>query len=171
MLRNKKALSGVIAVALLGALAMAPGASAVTTLTATQKSQLKYLVEEEKMARDVYTYLAANVTTMKFANIAKSEQTHMDYAATILKTYKIWNPTTNRKVGVFYNQEIQGLYNDLIKSGSAGVLEAFAAGVTVETVDIASLEVLLAKDSPVAVKAFLTTLVNASRKHLAAFSV
>ena len=171
MLRNKKALSGVIAAALLGALAMAPGASAVTTLTATQKSQLKFLVEEEKMARDVYIYLAANVTTMKFANISKSEQTHMDYVATVLKTYKIWNPTTNRKVGVFYNKEIQGLYNDLIKSGSVGALEAFAAGVTVETVDIASLEELLAKDSPADAKAMLTLLLNASQKHLAAFTL
>jgi hypothetical protein len=170
MLRNKKALSGVTALALLGALALAPGASAVTTLTATQKSQLKYLVEEEKMARDVYSYLSANVTTQKFSNIVKSEQTHMDYVATVLKSYKVWNPTTNRKVGVFYNQEIQGLYNELIKSGSIGVLEAFAAGVTVETVDIASLKELLLKTLPVDVKTMLTTLLNASQNHLAAFS-
>ncbi len=158
------------AIAIMGTLTLAPGASAVTTLTTTQKSQLKYLIEEEKLARDVYTYLAANVTTFKFANIARAEQTHMNYVAAVLKTYNVWNPTTNRKAGVFFNQEIQGLYNELIASGSVGFLEAFEAGVTIETVDIASLKELLLQDSPVNVKTMLNTLLNGSQNHLAAFS-
>jgi hypothetical protein len=169
---NRKYLSTIVTASLLGALALAPTANAAapTYLTTTQKAQLKYLVEEEKLARDVYTYLSAQVTTRKFANIARSEQTHMNYIATLLTKYKLWNPTTNRKAGVFYNQEIQELYNTLTAEGSVGVVEAFGVGVKVEEVDIASLEELLLKTMPTDVKAALDLLLAASYNHLEAFS-
>ncbi len=140
------------------------------TLTTTQKQQLQYLVEEEKLARDVYNYLAANVTSQKFANIAKSEQTHMTYIANLLKTYKVYNPAATTKPGVFKNSELQKLYNDLIASGKASATAAFAAGVTVEETDIADLEVMLKKVWPADIKVALDSLLKGSQNHLAAFS-
>jgi hypothetical protein len=168
----RKHVSTLVAAALLGALALTPTANAAvpTTLTVPQKAQLKYLVEEEKLARDVYTYLAEKVTTRKFSNIARSEQTHMNYLGTVLTKYKIWNPTTNRKAGVFFNQEIQGLYNTLTAEGAVGLVEAYGVGVKVEEVDIASLKELLLKAMPVDVKATLELLLAASYNHLEAFS-
>jgi hypothetical protein len=168
----RKHVSTLVAVALMGALAVVPAANAAvpTTLTTTQKAQLKFLVEEEKLARDVYTYLAAQVTTRKFSNIARSEQTHMNYLATLLTKYKLWNPTTNRKAGVFYNQDIQKLYNTLTAEGTVGLLEAYGVGVKVEEVDIASLKELLLKAMPLDVKATLELLLAASYNHLEAFS-
>ena len=111
MLKQKKISIAVVA-ALFGALALAPGASAAVTArpTTAQKLQLQYLVEEEKLARDVYAYLAANVTSQKFSNIIKSEQTHMDNAAAILKKYNFSNPTLTRAAGVFRDQELQALW-------------------------------------------------------------
>jgi hypothetical protein len=169
---NRKYVSTLVAAALLGALAVVPAANAAvpTTLTTAQKAQLKFLVEEEKMARDIYTYLSAQVTTRKFSNIARSEQTHMNYMATLLTKYKLWNPTTNRKAGVFYNQDIQKLYNTLIAEGAVGLVEAYGVGVKVEEVDIASLKELLLKAMPVDVKATLDLLLAASYNHLEAFS-
>jgi hypothetical protein len=169
---NKKHLSTILTAALFGALALAPAATAATptTLTATQKSQLKFLVEEEKMARDVYTYLSTQVTTRKFSNIARSEQTHMNYMATLLTKYKVWNPTTNRKAGVFYNVDIQAMYNALIAEGGAGIVEAYGVGVKVEETDIASLQELLLKPMPVDVKATVDLLLAASYNHLEAFT-
>lgn len=168
----KKIVPTILTAALLGTLALAPAATAATPtyLTTAQKAQLKYLVEEEKLARDVYTYLATKVTTRKFTNIARSEQTHMNYLATLLTKYKLWNPTTNRKAGVFYNVDLQALYNQLIVEGSAGLVEAFGVGVKVEVVDIASLEELLLNPMPADVKAALDLLLAASRNHLEAFS-
>lgn len=168
----KKIVPTILTATLFGALALAPAATAATPtyLTTAQKAQLKYLVEEEKLARDVYTYLAAKVTTRKFTNIARSEQTHMNYLATLLTKYKLWNPTTNRKAGVFYNVDLQALYNQLIVEGSAGLVEAFGVGVKVEVVDIASLEELLLNPMPADVKAALDLLLAASRNHLEAFS-
>ena len=169
---NRKHVSTLVAAALLGAVAVIPTANAAvpTTLTTTQKAQLKFLVEEEKLARDVYTYLAAQVTTRKFSNIARSEQTHMNYMATLLTKYKLWNPTTNRKAGVFYNQDIQKLYNTLTAEGAVGLVEAYGVGVKVEEVDIASLKELLLKAMPLDVKATLELLLAASYNHLEAFS-
>jgi hypothetical protein len=169
---NRKQVSTLVAVALLGTLAVVPAANAAvpTTLTTTQKAQLKFLVEEEKMARDIYLYLATKTTTRKFSNIARSEQTHMNYMATLLTKYKLWNPTTNRKAGVFYNQDIQKLYNTLTAEGAVGLVEAYGVGVKVEEVDIASLKELLLNPMPLDVKATLDLLIAASYNHLEAFS-
>ena len=169
---NKKYLSTILTAALFVAIALAPAASAVTPtyLTTAQKAQLKYLAEEEKLARDVYTYLATTVTTRKFSNIARSEQTHMNYMASLLTKYKQWNPTTNRKAGVFYNEDIQALYNQLILEGSAGIIQAFGVGVKVEEVDIATLEEILLKPVPADVKAALELMLAASNIHLEAFT-
>ena len=170
MLQRKK-ISIALATALFSALALAPGASAATPtyLTTTQKAQLKFLIEEEKLARDVYTFLAGKVTTRKFSNIARSEQTHMNYIATLLTKYKQTNPTVGKAAGVFVNKEIQALYNALTVEGSAGLLEAYGVGVKVEEVDIASLKELLAKPMSVDVKAALDLLLAASYNHLEAF--
>jgi hypothetical protein len=172
MLRVKK-ISAVLTAAMLAAAALAPSASAATptTLTTAQKAKLKYLAEEEKLARDVYTYLSANVTTQKFSNIARSEQTHMNYMATLLTKYKLTNPTKGKAAGVFVNKDIQGLYNALTKEGKDGVLQAFGVGVKVENVDIGTLNELLAKPLPVDVKAALELMVAASYNHLEAFSM
>jgi hypothetical protein len=168
----KKTISTAVATALLGALALAPGASAATptTLTTTQKAQIKFLIEEEKLARDVYTYLAAKVTTRKFSNIARSEQTHMNYLAALITKYKLTNPTTGKAAGVFVNKDIQTLYNTLTVEGSAGLVQALGVGVKIEEVDIASLKTLLAKAMPADVKAALELLLAASYNHLEAFT-
>jgi hypothetical protein len=168
----KKKISISLATALLAGLALAPGATAYTPiyLTTTQKAQLKYLIEEEKLARDVYTYLATKVTSRKFTNIARSEQTHMNYIASLLTKYKQTNPTTGKAPGVFVNKDIQGLYNALTVEGGAGLIEAFGVGVKIEEVDIASLKELLAKAMPADVKIALELLLAASYNHLEAFT-
>lgn len=171
MLQRKK-ISTVVAAALFGTLALAPGASAATPtyLTTTQKAQLKYLAEEEKLARDVYTYLSTKVTTRKFSNIARSEQTHMNYIAALLAKYKQTNPTIGKAAGVFVNKDIQALYNTLTAEGSVGLIQAYGVGVKIEDVDIASLKELLTKAMPADVKAALDLLLAASYNHLEAFT-
>ncbi|MEY4497724.1 MAG: hypothetical protein RLZZ364_1029 [Actinomycetota bacterium] len=149
---------------------VAPSQAAKTQLTATEKTYLKYLVEEEKLARDVYAYLAANVTSQKFSNIVKSEQTHMDQVAALLKTYKVWNPTLVRKAGVFYDKELQALYNELIAQGSVSVAAAFEVGVAIEELDIADIEKMMRTPSPADIALVYSQLLKGSQNHLAAFS-
>ena len=165
----RKRIIGIAVVAALLA-TITPSQAATVTLTGSQRAQLKYLVEEEKLARDVYAFLATNVTSQKFSNIVKSEQSHMDQVAALMKIYNVWNPTLNRKAGVFFDKSLQALYTSLTQEGRAGVLEAFNVGVQIEQIDIADLEKDLQNTYPADIAAVMNYLLQASKNHLAAFT-
>lgn len=163
----------VATVALLSSIAMASpalAATAPTRPTTAQRTQLQYLVEEEKLARDVYTYLASNVTSQKFSNILKSEQTHMDYIAALLKKYNIFNPTLTRTAGVFRNQDLQALYNQLTAEGKVNVTAAYGVGVKIEELDISDLQKMMTSAMPADMQSALDLLLKGSQNHLAAFN-
>jgi hypothetical protein len=114
--------------------------------------------------------LAENVTTAKFANIAKSEQTHMDQISALLKKYNFFNPTTTRAEGVFRDKSLQALYNTLIAQGSVDVAAAMQVGRDIENLDIKDLQVMLKATMPADMKLALDNLLKGSYNHLAAFS-
>jgi hypothetical protein len=159
-----------VALVVIATFGMAPMANAATRPTLAQKLQLQYLVEEEKLARDVYLYLAENVTSAKFTNIARSEQTHMDQIGVVLKTYNFFNPTITRAPGVFRDKTLQALYNTLIAQGSTDVAAAFQVGRDIENLDIKNLQVMLKSTMPADMKLALDNLLKGSFNHLAAFN-
>ena len=166
---TKKSLRTLVVLALIAGIGLAPSANAATKPTVAQKLQLQYLVEEEKLARDVYAYLATNVTTQKFSNITRSEQTHMDQIAAVLKTYNFYNPTLSRAPGVFRDAKLQSVYNDLIAKGSVDYTSAMGAGVTIEELDISDLSKIIGVNMPADMKLALDNLMRGSVNHLAAF--
>lgn len=139
------------------------------TLPATVKAQLVYLVEEEKLARDVYAVLAKSSGNQKFANITKSEQTHMNNISAILKTYKISDPTIGAKAGVFKNATLARLYKTLITQGKKSEAEAIKVGILIEEKDIADLDKLAKIVTQADVKSAIALLRSGSVNHLAAF--
>ena len=150
--------------------AIALPAQAVTTkLSSIVKAQLIYLIQEEKLARDVYAALAAKSMTPKFSNITQSEQTHMDALAVILSTYGISNPTTGKKAGVFADKGIAALYKSLVAKGSKSEIDAIAVGVTIEELDIKDIDKLSKSISQADIKFALANLRKGSLNHLAAF--
>lgn len=161
--------------ALLGALAATaiflPSAQAATpTITAAQKAQLIYIIQEEKLARDVYTALAAKGYSQKFGNITSSEQTHMNLVAGLLKTYGIANPTTGLKPGVFKDKTLTALYAKIMSTATKSSADAIAAGVLIEKTDIADIEKMLKGFTQQDINSVLNSLLSGSKKHLAAFS-
>ena len=168
-MRAKKFTAAVV-LSVIAAVGFAPLANAAVRPTTAQKLQLQYLIEEEKLARDVYLYLAANVTTSKFSNIAKSEQTHMDQIAAVLKTYNYFNPTTTRAQGVFRDKTLQSLYTALTAKGSTDIWAAYQVGIEIENLDIGNLQNMLDDAMPADMKYALDRLLNGSINHLAAFS-
>jgi hypothetical protein len=162
--------TAIIALAAIMAAGFAPVANAVTKPTTAQKLQLQYLVEEEKLARDVYLFLAESVTSTKFANIARSEQTHMDLIGVVLKTYRYFNPTLTRAPGVFRDKTLQALYTALTAKGSADVWAAYQVGIEIENLDISDLKNMLDDPMPADMKLALERLLNGSINHLSAFS-
>jgi hypothetical protein len=160
-----------VATGIVLALSIAPAAQGVTaTLPAGTKASLVFMVEEEKLARDVYTTLYAKNGLNQFKNISKAEQTHMDLMRGLLKTYGIKDPTIGKAVGKFNNATLAAFYKKLIADGSVSLVAALNAGIAVEKKDIADIEKILKVKQPADVKLVLDRLLAGSYNHLAAFT-
>ncbi|MEZ5116698.1 MAG: DUF2202 domain-containing protein [Candidatus Nanopelagicales bacterium] len=144
-------------------------AAAMGTLTATQKADLQFMVEEEKMAGDLYAAFAAKYDSAEFARIAASEDRHMASVQNLLDKYGIADPTDGAKAGVFDNADLQALYNKLLAQGMTSLDDAYDAGVLVEKTDIADLEKDLVGLTAPDVKRVYTNLLRGSTSHLASF--
>ena len=143
------------------------------TLTQTEIDTLKYMREEEKVARDLYLsfdqfYAASGVRV--FGNIAKSEQKHMDAVKKLLTTYGIEDPVTDDTIGVFANEELNTLYQTLLLKGEANLIEAFKVGVLVEETDIVDLAKAIAETDKRNIERVYQNLLKGSENHLSAFN-
>ena len=145
-----------------------PAYSAVPYTSAALQSRLKYMVEEEKLARDVYTVLAKTAAYPRFKNIANAEQFHLDQMSMVLKDYGLWNPTLKRGPGVFYNKELSALYKTLITKGKLSALDAIQVGIIIEEKDIADLTAMEKLITQEDIQFVVNYLLAGSRNHLAA---
>ena len=89
----------------------APDATAV--LDESEIDHLLFIHEEEKLARDVYRVLYAEWGNLVFANIAESEQAHMDAMANLLDFYGVDDPITSDETGAFTSDYISDLFEEL----------------------------------------------------------
>ncbi len=139
------------------------------TLTEDQKANLLSMVEEEKLAHDVYVAIAAKYPTLyQFANISTAELQHQTALRNLLTRYGIADPTAGLASGQFATASFQNLYNKYIAE-AASTSAALAVGVAIEKLDIADLSSNLnGLTAPDVVQVF-TNLRNASQHHLAAF--
>ncbi len=138
-------------------------------LTSVEIEAIKYMAEEEKLAYDVYTKLAQMYPNVPvFANIAKSEQTHVNAVLSLAKKYHV--NITLGKPGVFNNTHIQELYNKLISMGSKGLEDALKVGALVEETGIKDLQDWIAKVQHSDIKQVFECLMMGSRNHLRAFT-
>ena len=139
-------------------------------LTQEEAEALVFLREEEKLARDVYTALYDMWGKNAFDNIAASEAKHMASVKTLLDSYGLADPVATDTPGVFVNAELQQAYNDLVAQGSQSLEEALKVGVTIEELDIADLQELLAMQPSADIAEVAQNLLKASQNHLAAFT-
>lgn len=140
-----------------------------TVDSSTLAEMLTFIVQEEKLAHDLYVQLASTSGAQQFANIVNSESTHISLVQGLLVSYNIVDPTVGLAEGEFVNQDLQALYDSLLASGSVDRAGAIAAGIAVEEKDIADLEAMLATDLPSDVASVLERLLSGSQNHLAAF--
>jgi len=138
-------------------------------LSDDEASGLLYMVEEEKLARDVYLTLYEKWGLQVFNNIANSEARHMDAVLGLIEKYNLTAPETLDKVGVFQNPELQALYDQLIERGSKSEVEALKVGTLIEETDIKDLEDWIAKTDNEDIKAVYSNLIRGSERHLRAF--
>lgn len=117
------------------------GTTPLAALNNTDREALYFMLEEEKLARDVYTYLGAEWEHPTFLNIQQSEARHMEAVLKLLQHYNL--PYVVEAPGVFQNEDLQALYDSLIHNGSSDLTAALKVGALIEDLDIVDLQAYL----------------------------
>lgn len=137
------------------------------TILEQDSEALLFMLEEEKLARDTYEYLDKTWGLNQFANIKKSEQTHMDAIENLLKQSNI--SYTILGEGVFSNPDLQAFYDTFKVDGAKSVVEALKIGATIEDLDIKDLEKYISETDNTQIINVYQSLQCGSRNHLRSF--
>ncbi len=134
-----------------------------------EEEGLVFMREEEKLARDVYRYFYEKYQTKIFNNIANSENTHMTAIKILLDKYGFTDPIVDDVNGVFQNEDLATLYEQLISAGDVGLVEALKVGATIEDLDIRDLIAFKNDVDNEDIIYVYENLTKGSRNHLRAF--
>lgn len=137
------------------------------TDTEISTDALLFMLEEEKLARDTYVYLDNMWSINQFANIQKSEQTHMNAVENLLIQNNI--EYTIKPAGEFSNQNLQDHYNQFVVDGAVSVDNAMQIGATIEDLDIKDLQDYIDLTTDQELIAVFEKLKCGSRNHLRSF--
>lgn len=137
--------------------------------TSSQNDLLAYLIEEEKLAHDVYTVMYQQYGAKVFGNVLESEQTHQSRVLALLDTRGLADPRSS-EFGVFANAELQELYGQLVARGKQSVTDAYSVGKAIEEKDISDIDKQLATATSSDIIATLESLRIGSENHLRAFN-
>ena len=151
---------------------VAQTAVVVEPLTNTEAiTSLLYMIEEEKMAMDVYETLYAQTGLAVFDKIASSEEKHMDSLINTATKLGVDTSLLSTEAGLFTNEAISTLYAGLIAQGSVSIDAALAVGLLIEQTDIADLQEAIAGTDVSLLGQVYSHLLDGSQHHLSAFDM
>ena len=142
--------------------------TAAASLSPREEEGVLFIWEEEKVARDLYNELYKNTRMPVFLDLARSEQSHMDYAKTLIDKYGLELPIEDEP-GVFSNQTLAEMYNDLLAKGMQSEEDALKVAATFEEISIVDLEKELEAANNEDVRLVFQGLLAGSRKHLRSY--
>jgi hypothetical protein len=142
---------------------------ALEPLSDVEKEALTFMVEEEKLARDVYLKMYELWQMQVFANIHASEIKHMEAIQCLMTRYQLELPGFDDTPGVYTNPNLSQAYNDLVEKGEASIIDALTAGAFIEDLDINDLQMNYERVDNKDIKAVFENLERGSRNHLRAF--
>jgi hypothetical protein len=137
-------------------------------LSDAEIATLKWMREEEKLARDIYVAMSTKYPQNIFKNIAASEQKHFDAIGEKLVLYGIEDPALDAP-GFFSVQELQDMYDALLAKGWISYADALEVGVAIEKEDIADLAAAIAGTTSRPLATTYQQLLNSSENHLRSF--
>jgi hypothetical protein len=126
--------------------------------------------EEEKLAGDVYLALYKKWNLRTFANIEKSERTHMEAMKKLLDQFSIEDPVKSTTPGIFKSKHMTDLYNNLVEKGLKSLNDALLVAAEIEELDIADIQTFLNQTTDNDIKVTYQNLIKGSRNHLRAFN-
>jgi hypothetical protein len=145
-------------------------ANAEADAEASVDEDLRFLREEEKLARDVYLTLFEKWQLMPHRNIAESEQMHTDQVKSLLLARGIPDPVEDDTVGTFENPQLAALYTDLTEQGVLSEVASLTVGAIIEDLDIRDLAQMTERTRDATVLSVYSALQCGSRNHLRAFT-
>lgn len=137
------------------------------TLTSADEMSLEFMVQEEKLAHDLYAEFADAWELRVFDNISSAEQQHMDSVGALLDAYGVDDPTDSLATGEFANSDLQDLYDTLLAQGLESSTQALNAAALVEETDINDLRDRATTND--AITYVFANLESGSENHLRAF--
>ncbi len=145
---------------------------AVADIGDEQKEKILFMLEEQKLAKDIYSYLNELWGNRAFKYVSKSEEKHIDFLKTLADKYNIEIPISLDIRGEFKNEELQMQYNSYLERGKVSTVDALEIGVAIEERDISELETILDSESelPTDIKNVYSNLLKGSYNHLKAFN-
>ena len=152
--------------ATLGSAVNVPG----TTLDQHEIAHMRYMREEEKLARDVYTVFSGYWGGPIFSQIATAEQRHMNAVLGLLQRYGIPDPVANAGLGQFTDSNLISMYETLVRKGEKSYADALYAGGLIEEVDIADLTFAISSTSRPDIIRVYNNIHRGSRNHLRSFA-
>lgn len=141
-----------------------------SALSADEATSLAFMREEEKLARDVYSAMAALWGAQVFDRIGASEQAHMDAVKQLLSRYGLADPAATTPAGQFVNRSLQSLFDTLIAAGGASLIDALVVGAEIEELDIRDLRTIGTRTDNADLLQVYSNLERGSRNHLRAFA-
>lgn len=141
----------------------------VGDITDAEKESLMFMREEEKLAFDVYSYLAQTYNKKIFQNISESELTHTNAVKNLLDMYSLEDPAFETDSGVYKNEDLQKLYNQLTQQGDQSLIDGLKVGAAIEEIDIIDIEKFLENIENKNIISVYQNLLRGSRNHLRAF--
>ena len=141
---------------------------AASDLSQADIDGLAFMVEEEKLAHDVYLAMYDTWGLPIFDNIAAAEETHISAVQTLLNQYQLPDPSEGLGAGEFSNPDLQALYDEFVATGNQSATDALMVGALIEEMDITDLQ--LRESSQPNIDLVYSNLERGSRNHLRAFN-
>lgn len=150
-----------------GACATATADASPLALAAEAQEALRFQIDEERMARELYTAFAEKWGLQPFKMIPQSEARHEGVLRQLAVRAGVTAPTA--VAGKFDSQEVQLRYDALLALGLESADSALRAAAFVEEQDIADVDTLLAATDSPDLKAAANSLRQGSTNHLRAY--
>lgn len=141
------------------------------TYSAEAIAEMLFMLEEEKLAGDIYEAFYDMYGLKIFNNIAQSEDKHFD--ALLAQAESIGldvDAFVFQEAGTYQDPELQALYDELLAVGSASRTAALEVGVAIEEKDMIDIAAAADLVEGTALADVYQNLLDGSQSHLDAFN-
>jgi hypothetical protein len=93
----------------------------------------------------------------------------MEAVLRLIERYGLEDPAAGKAQGVFADETLQGLYDELVAQGEQSLSAALRVGAAIEEIDILDLEAYISQTDRTDIQRVYESLARGSRNHLRAF--